>query len=107
MAVMRVDQMDELVGRFGEKGQAFLRQVMGRLMEATTRDMDERCEFEDGLFALILPGTDEANALAVADRLCVPGSPMQSADGQRPVEPHREHRRSSLQLYRRGSWTSC
>jgi GGDEF domain-containing protein len=43
---------------------------MGRLMEAATRDMDERCEFEDGLFALILPGTDEANALAVADRLC-------------------------------------
>ena len=38
-------------------------------MEAATRDMDERCEFEDGLFALILPGTDEANALAVADRL--------------------------------------
>ena len=70
VAVLRVDQIEEIVGRFGEKGQAFLRQVMGRLMEATTRDMDERCEFEDGLFALILPGTDEANALAVADRLC-------------------------------------
>jgi diguanylate cyclase (GGDEF)-like protein len=69
VAVVRVDQMDALVARFGEKGQAFLRQVMGRLMEAATRDMDERCEFEDGLFALILPGADEANALAVADRL--------------------------------------
>jgi GGDEF domain-containing protein len=43
---------------------------MGRMMEATTRDMDDRCEFEDGLFALILPGTDEACALAIADRLC-------------------------------------
>jgi GGDEF domain-containing protein len=42
---------------------------MGRLLEAATRDMDERCEFEDGLFALLLPGTDEANALAVVDRL--------------------------------------
>ena len=70
VAVLRVDQIEELVGRFGEKGQAFLRQVLGRLMEAATRDMDERCEFEDGLFALLLPGTDEANALAVADRLC-------------------------------------
>ena len=70
VAVIRVDQIEELVRRFGEKGQAFLRQVMGRLMEATTRDMDERCEFEDGLFALILPGTDEANALAIADRMC-------------------------------------
>jgi diguanylate cyclase len=70
VAVLRVDQMEQLVERFGEKAQAFIRQVMGRLMEATTRDMDERCEFEDGLFALILPGTDEANALAVADRLC-------------------------------------
>jgi diguanylate cyclase len=65
-----IDQIEELVRRFGDKGQAFLRQVMGRLMEATTRDMDERCEFEDGLFALILPGTDEPNALAIADRLC-------------------------------------
>ena len=70
VAVLRVDQIEALIARFGEKGQAFLRQVMGRLMEATTRDMDERCEFEDGLFALILPGTDEINALAVADRLC-------------------------------------
>jgi len=47
-----------------------LRQVLGRLLEAATRDMDERCEFEDGLFALLLPGTDETSALAVADRLC-------------------------------------
>jgi diguanylate cyclase len=69
VAVLRIDQMDHLVARFGEKGQTFLRQVMGRLMEAATRDMDERCEFEDGLFALILPGADEPNALAVADRL--------------------------------------
>src|SRR6185436_16613101 len=70
VAVLRVDQMDALVGRFGDQGQAFLRQVMGRLLEATTRDMDERCEFEDGLFAFLLPGTDEGNALAVAERIC-------------------------------------
>jgi diguanylate cyclase (GGDEF)-like protein len=69
VAVVRVDQMEELVARFGSKGQNFLRQVLGRLLEAATRDMDERCEFEDGLFALLLPGTDEANAAAVADRL--------------------------------------
>jgi diguanylate cyclase (GGDEF)-like protein len=69
VAVLQVDQMDELLARFGEKGQTFLRQVMGRLLEAATRDMDERCEFEDGLFALILPGADETNALAVAERL--------------------------------------
>jgi diguanylate cyclase len=70
VAVLRVDQFDELISRSGEKGQAFLRQVMGRIMEAATRDMDERCEFEDGLFALILPGTDEVNAIAVTERLC-------------------------------------
>jgi diguanylate cyclase (GGDEF)-like protein len=69
VAVVQVDQMEELITRFGERGQSFLRQVMGRLLEAATRDMDERCEFEDGLFALILPGTDESNAQAVADRL--------------------------------------
>jgi diguanylate cyclase (GGDEF)-like protein len=70
VAVLRVDQMDALVDRFGGRGQAFLRQVMGRLLEATTRDMDERCEFEDGLFAFLLPGADEGNALAVAERIC-------------------------------------
>jgi diguanylate cyclase (GGDEF)-like protein len=70
VATVRVDQMDALVARFGEQGHQFLRQVLGRLLEATTRDMDERCEFEDGLFALLLPGADEANALAIADRLC-------------------------------------
>jgi diguanylate cyclase (GGDEF)-like protein len=70
VAVLRVDQMDELVGRFGDQGQSFLRHVLGRLLEAATRDMDDRCEFEDGLFALLLPSTDETSALAVADRLC-------------------------------------
>jgi diguanylate cyclase len=70
VAVLRVDQMDVLVERFGDQGQTFLRQVLGRLLEATTRDMDERCEFEDGLFAFVLPGTDEGSALAVADRIC-------------------------------------
>jgi len=62
--------MDALVARFGDQAQIFLRQVLGRLLEATTRDMDERCEFEDGLFAFLLPGADEGNALAVAERIC-------------------------------------
>src|SRR4029078_4203201 len=70
VAVLRVDQMDTLVERFGDQGQTFLRQVMGRLLEATTRDMDERGEVEDRLFAFLLPGADEANALAVAERIC-------------------------------------
>lgn len=69
VAMVRIDQMSDLVNRFGPQGQNFLRQVVGRLLEATTRDMDERCEFEDGLFALILPGADNSNALAVAERL--------------------------------------
>jgi len=70
VAVVRVDQMDELVSRFGEEAEKFLRQVLSRLLEAATRDMDERCEFENGVFALVLPGTDEASAMAVASRLC-------------------------------------
>jgi diguanylate cyclase (GGDEF)-like protein len=69
VAVVQIDQLEELVARFGASGQGFLRQVMGRLLEAATRDMDDRCEFEDGLFALLLPGADEANALAVVERL--------------------------------------
>jgi len=69
VALLRVDQLDEVTDRFGEQGEIFLRQVIGRLLEAVTRDMDERCEFEDGLFALLLPGMDETNAVAVAERL--------------------------------------
>jgi diguanylate cyclase (GGDEF)-like protein len=42
---------------------------MERMLEAATREMDERCEFENGQFAILLPGLDEANAVAVADRL--------------------------------------
>ena len=69
VAVLQVDRMDDLVARFGAHAQGFLRQVLGRLLEAATRDMDERCEFEDGLFAILLPNTDDESAFAVADRL--------------------------------------
>jgi diguanylate cyclase (GGDEF)-like protein len=69
VAIVRVDQIDEMVLRFGPPAKGFVHQVLSRLLEAATRDMDERCEFEDGVFAILLPGTDEANALAVAERL--------------------------------------
>ncbi len=69
VALVRVDQIDELVEQFGPPALGFIQQVVSRLLEAATRDMDERCEFEDGIFALLLPGTDEANAIAVAERL--------------------------------------
>ena len=67
--VMRVDQASELTARFGASAESFLHQVLSRMLEAVTRDMDERCEFQDGIFAILLPGVDEANALAVAERL--------------------------------------
>jgi diguanylate cyclase len=67
--ILRIDQMQTLTTRFGESAEAFLRQVMGRMLEAVTREMDERCEFQDGIFAILLPGVDEPNALAVAERL--------------------------------------
>ncbi|MEX2318103.1 MAG: diguanylate cyclase [Pirellulales bacterium] len=69
VAIVRVDQIDELVARFGPPARGFIQQVLSRLLEAATREMDERCEFEDGVFAVLLPGIDEANALAVAERL--------------------------------------
>jgi diguanylate cyclase (GGDEF)-like protein len=69
VAIVRVDQIDALVARFGPPAKEFVHQVLSRLLEAATREMDERCEFEDGVFALLLPGTDEVNALAVAERL--------------------------------------
>jgi diguanylate cyclase (GGDEF)-like protein len=69
VAIVRVDQIEEMVLRFGPPARGFVHQVLSRLLEAATREMDERCEFEDGVFAILLPGTDEANALAVAERL--------------------------------------
>lgn len=69
VAIVKVDQFDALVHRFGPPARGFVNQVLSRLLEAATREMDERCEFEDGEFAILLPGTDEANALAVAERL--------------------------------------
>jgi diguanylate cyclase len=67
--ILRIDQTQTLTARFGDSAESFLRQVLGRMLEAVTRDMDERCEFQDGIFAILLPGVDEPNALAVAERL--------------------------------------
>jgi diguanylate cyclase (GGDEF)-like protein len=67
--LLRVDQSQQLTARFGASAETFLHQVMSRMLEAVTRDMDERCEFQEGIFAILLPGVDEANALAVAERL--------------------------------------
>ena len=67
--VLRIDQSQPLVAKFGAQAETFLRQVLTRMLEAVTRDMDERCEFQEGIFAMMLPGVDEANALAVAERL--------------------------------------
>jgi diguanylate cyclase (GGDEF)-like protein len=67
--ILRIDQMQPLTARFGTSAEDFLRQVLGRMLEAVTREMDERCEFQDGIFAILLPGVDEPNALAVAERL--------------------------------------
>ena len=67
--VLRIDQLQPLTARFGSSAETFLRQVLGRMLEAVTREMDERCEFQDGVFAILLPGVDEPNALAVAERL--------------------------------------
>jgi diguanylate cyclase len=69
VVIARVDQIDELISLFGPPARGFVHQVLSRLLEAATREMDERCEFEDGVFAILLPGTDDANALAVAERL--------------------------------------
>jgi diguanylate cyclase (GGDEF)-like protein len=67
--VLRIDQTQQLTARFGASAETFLHQVLSRMLEAVTRDMDERCEFQEGIFSILLPGVDEANALAVAERL--------------------------------------
>jgi diguanylate cyclase (GGDEF)-like protein len=66
---LRIDQTDELQDRIGNSATKFLHGVMERLLEASTREMDERCEFGNGVYAILLPGLDETNAAAVAVRL--------------------------------------
>jgi diguanylate cyclase (GGDEF)-like protein len=67
--ILQVDQSQQLTARFGASAELFLHQVLSRLLEAVTRDTDERCEFQEGMFAILLPGVDESNVLAVAERL--------------------------------------
>jgi len=67
--LMQIDQSQQLTSQFGTSAEMFLQQVVGRMLEAVTRDMDERCEFQEGIFAILLPGVDETNAIAVAERL--------------------------------------
>jgi diguanylate cyclase (GGDEF)-like protein len=67
--LLRVDQYAMLVERFGAHAQGFMRGVMGKLLEAASRDMDERCEFDDQTFAVLLPGADNETAVHVAERL--------------------------------------
>lgn len=67
--LMRVDQIDELERRRPPETLNFLRRVLGRLLEAATRDMDQRCDYEQGVYAVLLPGADEETARAIALRL--------------------------------------
>jgi len=67
--ILRIDQTQQLMVRFGAQAESFLHQVLGRILQAVSRDVDERCEFQEGIFALLLPGVDESNALAIAERL--------------------------------------
>lgn len=67
--LMRVDQVDDLTGRRPPQAFEFLRRVLSRLLQAATRDMDQRCDYEQGVFAVMLPGADERTALMIADRL--------------------------------------
>ncbi|WP_197528074.1 GGDEF domain-containing protein [Posidoniimonas polymericola] len=67
--LMRVDQVDELARRRPPETLNFLRRVLGRLLEAATRDMDQRCDYDQGVYAVLLPGADEETALAIALRL--------------------------------------
>ena len=60
---------------------------MGRLLEAVTRDMDERCEFEDGIFALLLPGIEQADAFTLRGRILrSEGSPDAFREFQRSLD---------------------
>lgn len=69
VVLMRIDQVADLVERHDEKALTFLRRVMGRLLEAATRDMDNRCDYDMGVYAVLLPHTEEPEAIVIAERL--------------------------------------
>lgn len=69
VVMLHVDQTPELVRRHDPSAMIFLRQVLGRLLAAATRDMDQRCDYDQGVFAVLLPSADEQSGLVVAQRL--------------------------------------
>lgn len=67
--LMRIDQYAELNSRFGPPANDFLRNVIGRLLEASSRSIDERCHYDEHTFALLIVGCDGFTAKRIAKRL--------------------------------------
>jgi diguanylate cyclase len=65
----RIDDLPMLRQRYGDGCGQLLALTMARMLEALTRDMDERCSYDDTTFALLVPGADRAAALDIAQRL--------------------------------------
>jgi diguanylate cyclase (GGDEF)-like protein len=67
--LMRIDQYSDLVQRFGTPASDFVKSVVGRMLEASSRSMDERCQYDDETFALLVIGCDGLTAKRIAKRL--------------------------------------
>lgn len=69
VVLIRIDQTPDLLRRHDSQAVDFMRRVLGRLLEAATRDMDQRCDYDEGIFAVLLPSADEQGATVIAQRL--------------------------------------
>ena len=64
-----IDQTEEILKKHGPAAVAHLKEMMSRLLAAFTRNMDERCEYGDEIFAVLLPATTASSAQRIGERL--------------------------------------
>ena len=67
--LLRIDQYAKLVSLYDRRAHDLIRGVVGRLLEGSTREMDERCDYDEQTFAVLVPGVTSEEADRIAMRL--------------------------------------
>ncbi len=69
MLLLVIDDFDEVLSEHGESAARAVSRAATLLVKAGMRDIDHVGSFDDGTLALILPGVDRQQAVAIAERL--------------------------------------
>jgi len=69
LLLMRIDQIDQIFSEHGPRAVLELRAALCRMLAAFSREMDDRCQFDDKTFAILLPNTTNESVRKVGERL--------------------------------------